>query len=65
MHVRKILGSIVVAGHHHAIAKLTNGSYAVGNVSHGKKVPENEHIADFDTAVDLWLRKANYPEPGD
>ena len=61
MQIRKILGSMIIAGRKHAIAKLANGCYAVGTIVYGKKIPESEHVADFDTAFDLWLKKANFP----
>ena len=63
MQVRKILGGIALATGSHAIAKLTNGRYAVGDMSHGKTVPEHEQLEHFDAAFDLWLEKTKYPKP--
>jgi|GEM_PF-6343562 len=31
-HIRKILGVVIVDGTHHAIGKLENGRFAVGNI---------------------------------
>lgn len=54
MEVRKILGNIVLKNGNHAIAKLANGYYAVGNMFHGKRVSGLEQFHDFDKAFEHW-----------
>lgn len=54
MEVRKILGNIILHNGNHAIAKLANGHYAVGNLHKGNSVPVSEQFHDFDKAFKYW-----------
>ena len=54
MTVRKILGSIRLPQGNHSLAKLENGSYAVGNISFGRQIPDIAQFPDLDTAFLHW-----------
>lgn len=72
MTVRKILGSIVLPHGNHAVAKLSNGRYAVGNLKYGNVVAAPEQFPDLDAAFAHWRKtmesspaalKASRPNP--
>lgn len=57
-----MLGSVELQGRCHAIAKLTNGRYAVGHLYPGQKVAANEQFDCLDAAFDYWYM-ALQPQP--
>ena len=54
MQVKVVLGSMELVDRKHAIAKLTNGRYALGQLSPGMRVAENEQFDCLDAAFDHW-----------
>ncbi len=54
MQVKIVLGAVVFSDRKHAIAKLSNGRYAVGQLSPGMRVAENEQFECLDSAFDHW-----------
>lgn len=57
MTVRKILGNINLPQGNHAVAKLDNGRYAVGNLSYGKTIPVDSQFPDLDSAFAYWSKE--------
>lgn len=57
MHVKKILGGVTLESRHHAIAKLTGGGYAVGHLTPGAPVGQNQQFADLDSAFAHWHQR--------
>ncbi len=54
MTVRKILGSINLPQGNHAVAKLDNGQYAVGDLCYGKTISMESQFPDLDSAFAHW-----------
>ncbi len=54
MDVKLILGCVEFAASKHAIAKLSNGRYAVGHLYLGKRIALNEQFDCLDSAFDHW-----------
>jgi len=55
MRIEKILGSVVQGHISHSIAKLENGCYAVGHLTHGQTVRADDQFKTLDTAFEHWV----------
>lgn len=55
MRIKKILGSVVQGHISHSIAKLENGCYAVGHLTHGQTVRTDDQFKTLDTAFEHWV----------
>jgi len=55
MTVRKILGKVDHKQGNHAVAKLSNGQYAVGNIRFGRCAANSNLFDDFDQAFAYWV----------
>lgn len=62
MEVKLMLGSVEFRDRQHAIAKLSNGRYAVGQLYPGKRIVANEQFDCLDSAFDHWYMTLQ-PQP--
>ncbi|HEY7986783.1 MAG TPA: hypothetical protein VIE17_07670 [Methylophilaceae bacterium] len=54
MQISRILANVATPQGNQVIAVLTNGRYAVGDLSSASVVPDNEQFEDFKLALYKW-----------